>query len=264
MKLHRKKLRKFFRTIVWVEILLLGLSSCSKKPTWQDQYDLGMKYLEEGNYEEAIAAFSAAIEIDAVPVEAHKELSNALYLSVGGTDEQELNDDQRVLCEQTRDAYLWLIEAGNAGADEYIKVAEMDEKLGDLDAVLEIINRGIENAEDEKLTQRRRELEKESMRSKSYSAVIFENPISIPVGYDSIRMYGIRFSEPIEGLVDGQLIRVEITNVSNDIEIRPIVGKQIIVHGYLHSVQEQREDSPKCYIPNGEYAFCVESYEIVE
>ena len=242
--------------------LALMLSACKKEPTWQDQYDLGMKYLEEGNYEEAIAAFSAAIEIDAVPVEAHKELSNALYLSVGETDEQELNDEQRSLCEQTRDAYLWLIESGNAEADEYIKAAEMDEKLGDLDAALEIINRGIENVEDEKLTQKRRWLEMDYMRLKSYSAFVFENPGSIPAGYDGRRLYGIHFSEPMEGLIDGQLIEVETTNVSwaEGIDIDSSVGKQITVHGWLGLAQ----DDDNCYIPNGEYDFCIESYGVTE
>lgn len=32
--------------------------------SWQEQYDLGVRYLSEGNYEEAILAFTAAIEID--------------------------------------------------------------------------------------------------------------------------------------------------------------------------------------------------------
>lgn len=274
MKLHRKKLRKFFRTIVLVAILLLGLSSCSKKPTWQDQYDLGMKYLEEGNYEEAIAAFSAAIEIDAVPVEAHKELSNALYLSVGETDEQELNDEQRALCEQTRDAYLWLIESGNAGADEYIKAAEMDEKLGDLDAALEIINRGIENVEDEKLTQKRRWLELEFMSSKSYSAVIFKNDDSSFEEYDTWRSYGIRFFDPVGGLIDGRLIEVETTNVvwSEELDkkldeeldgnIDLLAGKTLIVRGWLGLVED--DDNCYAYAPNGAYDFCIESYEIAE
>ena len=45
--------------------LLSGLTACSNAPTWQEQYDLGMKYLEEGNYEEALTAFDSAIEIDA-------------------------------------------------------------------------------------------------------------------------------------------------------------------------------------------------------
>ena len=242
--------------------LALMLCACKKEPTWQDQYDLGMKYLEEGNYEEAIAAFSAAIEIDAAPVEAHKELSNALYLSVGVIDEQELNDDQRVLCEQTRDAYLWLIESGNAEADEYIKAAEMDEKLGDLDAALKIINRGIENMEDEKLTQKRRWLEMDYMRLKSYSAFVFENSGSIPTGYDGRWLYGIHFSGPMEGLIDGQLIEIETTNVSwaEGIDIDASVGKQITVHGWLGLAQ----DDDNCYIPNGEYDFCIESYEISE
>lgn len=55
--------------------LLVILSACGQSAadlgsgdsstfSWQDQYDLGMRYLSEGNYEEAIVAFTAAIEID--------------------------------------------------------------------------------------------------------------------------------------------------------------------------------------------------------
>lgn len=35
-----------------------------EETTWQEQYDLGVRYLSEGNYEEAILAFTTAIEID--------------------------------------------------------------------------------------------------------------------------------------------------------------------------------------------------------
>ncbi|WP_418708568.1 tetratricopeptide repeat protein [Anaerotignum faecicola] len=49
-------------------ILLLAVffcASCGKDmATWQEKYDLGIKYLEESNYEEAILAFSEAIKID--------------------------------------------------------------------------------------------------------------------------------------------------------------------------------------------------------
>lgn len=54
-------------------ILLLTLAACQKAPEvepvdealdWQTQYDLGVRYLSEGNYQEAILAFEAAIEID--------------------------------------------------------------------------------------------------------------------------------------------------------------------------------------------------------
>lgn len=53
-------------------MLILSLSACGGKDspaensplTWQEQYDLGVRYLSEGKYEEAIIAFTAAIEID--------------------------------------------------------------------------------------------------------------------------------------------------------------------------------------------------------
>ena len=53
--------------------LLCLLCACSAQPkmemedavpSWRTQYDLGVRYLSEGNYKEAILAFEAAIEID--------------------------------------------------------------------------------------------------------------------------------------------------------------------------------------------------------
>ena len=50
--------------------LTLFLTACIHTPTWQEQYDRGVRYLEDGNYEEAIIAFTAAIEIDPKRAEA--------------------------------------------------------------------------------------------------------------------------------------------------------------------------------------------------
>lgn len=61
-------------------LLCVLLTACSAKPdgpTWQEQYDLGLRYLEEGNYEEAILAFTAAIEIDPKQAEAYVGLAKA-------------------------------------------------------------------------------------------------------------------------------------------------------------------------------------------
>lgn len=60
-----KKIRKYITAGLILLGLLSGLTACSKESRWQKQYDLGMKYLEEGNYEEALTAFDSAIEIDA-------------------------------------------------------------------------------------------------------------------------------------------------------------------------------------------------------
>ena len=44
--------------------------------SWQEQYDLGMRYLEEGDYEQAIVAFTAVIGIDPKQVDAYINLAN--------------------------------------------------------------------------------------------------------------------------------------------------------------------------------------------
>ena len=67
-------------------IMLLSLAACAKAPvaadadetpTWQSQYDLGVRYLSEGKYEEAILAFNAAIEIDPKNPDAYIKLAEA-------------------------------------------------------------------------------------------------------------------------------------------------------------------------------------------
>ena len=71
--------------------MLLSLAACAKAPaaadevpavadetpTWQSQYDLGVRYLSEGKYEEAILAFTAAIEIDPKNPDAYIKLAEA-------------------------------------------------------------------------------------------------------------------------------------------------------------------------------------------
>lgn len=67
-------------------LLLLGMTACGNNPTtWQEQYDLGVRYLSEGNYEGAVIAFSAAIEIDSRQAVAYEQLSYA-YQEIGDLD----------------------------------------------------------------------------------------------------------------------------------------------------------------------------------
>ena len=60
--------------------------SCScgqkvQKSTWQEQYDLGVRYLSNGNYQDAILAFTAAIEIDPKRPEAYLSLAET-YIAI--------------------------------------------------------------------------------------------------------------------------------------------------------------------------------------
>ena len=79
-----KQLRK---TWLWIiNILLAGMvclmAGCQEAATWQEQYDLGMQYLTESSYQEAILAFTAAIEIDPKQADTYVYLTQA-YLAAG-------------------------------------------------------------------------------------------------------------------------------------------------------------------------------------
>lgn len=66
-------------------VLLLFLIACGTKDAWQEQYDLGMHYLNGGNYQEAVIAFEAAIEIDAKRPKAYLGAAEA-YRGMGDAD----------------------------------------------------------------------------------------------------------------------------------------------------------------------------------
>jgi hypothetical protein len=75
-------------TILMLALALL-LSACSRQsdsptaePTWRQQYDLGMRFLSQGNYQEAVIAFRAAIEINPRRADAYLGLADA-YLGLG-------------------------------------------------------------------------------------------------------------------------------------------------------------------------------------
>ena len=99
-KVKRRKMRLFAGLLA--AVLLLALTACASSvssiskpasldagadetPDWQAQYDLGVRYLSEGNYEEAILAFTAAIEIEPKRAEAYLGLADA-YAGAGDLD----------------------------------------------------------------------------------------------------------------------------------------------------------------------------------
>ena len=78
------------RLILMMLTLLILLVACGKstEATWQEQYDLGVRYLSEGNYEEAIIAFTAAIEIDPKKPDTYIGLYEA-YIGIGDYENAE-------------------------------------------------------------------------------------------------------------------------------------------------------------------------------
>ena len=107
---------KRYLSLLMTFLLICSLVACGKSaaPTWQEQYDLGVRYLSEGNYEEAIIAFTAAIEIDPKRAEAYISAADA-YLNLGEFDKAEatLQDGYDATDDETIANLLEGYESGN-------------------------------------------------------------------------------------------------------------------------------------------------------
>ena len=92
--------------------------------SWQEQYDLGMRYLQEGDYEQAIVVFTAVIEIDPKTIKAYEGLAHA-YIKAENYEKA-----QEVL-QNGLSAYAGLME--NEKTDEvkivYEKLLKMQEEI---------------------------------------------------------------------------------------------------------------------------------------
>ena len=71
-------MKRYITTPLSILLVVFILVACGRnaQEQWQEQYDLGVRYLAEGNYEEAIITFTAAIEIDPKQPEAYLGLAD--------------------------------------------------------------------------------------------------------------------------------------------------------------------------------------------
>lgn len=144
------------KTVFTLIIILLFLVSCGnetsisggeKTDSWQDQYDLGIRLLSEGNYEEAIIAFTAAIEIDSKQAltyvgrgqayVAYEELDDRFNLAKGDF-EQALELDDTIVDAWVGLARTYLyMEDFDAARDTLMRAID---KLGKLPEMNEIMD----------------------------------------------------------------------------------------------------------------------------
>ena len=121
-------MRRSLSIAISIILSVLALSACgqSQEAQWQEQYDLGVRYLSEGNYEEAIIAFTAAIDIDPKQPDAYLGLAD-VYEAQGDLE------SLRAILEQgfqaTGDARLEerlnALDAGSGSPDTMPEVPEV-------------------------------------------------------------------------------------------------------------------------------------------
>lgn len=112
--------------VLIVCLSLLLFLHFKKGPSWQEQYDLGIRYLSEGNYEEAIIAFTAAIEIDprqSLPYIGRGDAYIGSGETAGNLTAAQVDYEKAItLDERNADAWLGL-------ADVYIRQGQYEEAL---------------------------------------------------------------------------------------------------------------------------------------
>ena len=123
------------RVAVIFLVACLILSACGQDAgnSWQKQYDLGIRYLSEGNYEDAIIAFTAAIEIEPKRPESFVGRGNAYALS-GDTEEN-------LFAAQTD--YETAIDLDETLVEAWLGLADVCIRRGDYAKVLEVLRKAL-------------------------------------------------------------------------------------------------------------------------
>ena len=172
---------------IWLMICLtLLLPSCTASqtdsteqpaqgPTWQEQYDLGVRYLAEGNYEEAIIAFTAAIEIDPKRAPAYVGRGDA-YVKSGEMEEN--------LAAALAD-YEKAVELDETSAEAYLGLADVYIFQENYEKAIEILSQGLEIIDDSKeildsLERAKASYITRAVESKDYSAFYREENLMRP------------------------------------------------------------------------------------
>ena len=147
---------KRIKSILFVLVMATSLIACGQKTSTEQeqQYDLGVRYLSEGNYEEAIIAFTAAIDIDPKNVDAYLGRASA-YISSGETEEN--------LASALAD-YQSVLELDDARADAYLGMADAYIRQGNYREALDILQQGMLKANDTSKLQDKINEIKESRR----------------------------------------------------------------------------------------------------
>ena len=137
-----------FAVCLWSVFLF---AACQTHPTWQEQYNLGMRYLTESNYEEAILAFTSAIEIDPNQPQAYIGRADAYLQMTDGVAAENLQAAQA--------DYQQALTLDDSLEEAYIGLVSVYEKQADWERLVAVLQSGIEKTGAESLKTHLEELE---------------------------------------------------------------------------------------------------------
>ena len=86
-------------------LAVILLCACGGAVSWQEQYDLGMRYLNEQNYDEAVLAFTAAIKIDPNQEDLYLALADVYMLQQNYSEAINILEKGQETLSQTSDGF---------------------------------------------------------------------------------------------------------------------------------------------------------------
>lgn len=131
-------------TVLLLTVILLA-AACSREPTWEEQFDLGQRYLTEGNYQAAVLAFTQAIEIDPKQTTAYLNRADA-RLSLYAESENDTS-----FLQQAIDDFQSVISLDPSIAEAYSGMSDAYMELGEIRQALEALQQGVEATGDASL-----------------------------------------------------------------------------------------------------------------
>lgn len=276
-------------------VLIFCLSACSSfaRPdpsnqlaaeptlTYTDYYDLGFRYLSEGNYEEAIIAFTAAIEIDPKQAPAYVGRGDSytgvaqLAAAAVGVPE-ELPQNAKDAYESAIQDYLASLELAPNDPEVYLKTADAYVALGGTDAALDILNRGLAATGDQTIQERIDGLERPEGASETVSVrgTIIHNSDTYHEPWKSyirqyenegggvrcaINAFGVRFEVPVTVYMGGKTVSIQEArfhpndeiNINNQMydysteTVGPLIGQILEMTGhFILNSQTQELEGP--------------------
>lgn len=128
-----------------------------------DYLDLGIKYLSEGNYEEAIIAFTAAIDIDPNNTDAYlgrarTYVAEAKASAPEGIEIVDWPEELIALYKQAENDYLKAISIDQQLVDAYLELTDLYMEQGEIEKALNLLQEGFGATGDISLQARQQEL----------------------------------------------------------------------------------------------------------
>ena len=238
---------------VFIAIMLLSLTACSLTmksgaSTWREQYDLGIRFLSEGKYEEAILAFTAAIEIDPKQAPAYvgrgdAYVGRAQVLMKDASEGAALSERAQSAYEKAVTDYLAALDLDGSDPSVYRKAADVCIVLGDTQTAAEILGRGVRATGDRSLQTALDELAgtagPEDRPQDEPAPLTAEAAAEIVLAHEDMWSGKLMESDPMAGSNFAYFMDLDFDGVPEFIVQTPMMGTGFFTGRIIYQIQDE-------------------------